>query len=85
MSISLEVVEILYPEYEWIEHLNSKVVGTNPSLGLIEFDYTTDDALGKMCVWYANNVNLLQERLARCLRNENKHRALAEAIMEVNK
>lgn len=47
------------------------------------FNYTTDDALGKMCVWLAKS-NADPRWIAGRLASDNPHRAIAAAIVEVS-
>ena len=92
-ELSLAVAKIMWPEYEW-HGANVKAYpctkgafrfsGKVPFAD-IEFYHTTDDALGKMCVWLAQHENggSDADESSICLRDINPHRAIAEAIVEV--
>ena len=89
-ELSLAVAKILWPEYEWFK---SNVRGAYRKSGMIiRFTHTTDDALGKMCKWLAKDnagIDDYEEWLAKALSladmlgEDNPHRAIAEAIVEV--
>ena len=89
-ELSLAVARIMWPEHEW--EIKGKLVG---AFGPYLFDHTTDDALGKMCVWLAKYAerefgNTIGAELASAIIDaittslcaDNPHRALAEAIVE---
>ena len=98
-ELSLAVARILWPEYEW-EDWTSSACGFLENDCMEQFDHTTDAALGKMCVWYttgnldltncksipesAEMVSYRKYRLFDALLEDNPHRAIAEAIVEVN-
>lgn len=91
-KLSLAVAKIMWPEYEWVNRCgNICYFPEDNRLDWIVFDHTTDDALGKMCVWltaylykqeYEENIDLFKAlaRIADYLRRNNRHREMAEAI-----
>lgn len=54
--------------------------------GAMNFNHTTDDALGKMALWCRSNLDLVPcaTLLGKALDAKNPHRAIAEAIVEAN-
>jgi len=91
-ELSLAVAKIMRPEYEWRmpEEYDIYCIGEkfiNGKLASTEhFLHTTDDALGKMCVWLAHNKPMCSDEylMQLLLRDNNPHRAIAEAILEAN-
>lgn len=90
-DLSLAVAMIMWPEYEW-EICDGKVTFNNhitdhPIYGGKgnAFNHSTDDALGKMCVWLANNAQYNADILFidHYLKGDNPHRAIAEEIVKI--
>jgi len=86
-ELSLAVARIMWPDYEW-EHLqDAEMIAYLDHFTLVSFNHTTDDALGKMCVWLANNmeeqyIEVIGAELYIMVTSSNPHRAIAEAIVE---
>ena len=91
-ELSLTVAKIMWPDDTWMaygDHARRECDGWL-------FDHTTDDALGKMCVWFTKHL-FCQEyeddyelfralaRVAACLRWNSPHRAIAEEIVETGR
>ena len=101
-ELSLAVAKILWPKYSFRRHSLSKKDGsvflhglhaTEPNMHRsIGFTHTTDDALGKMCVWLANNHGYVGHnatkftylKVGNALTSSDPNRAIAEAILEAN-
>ena len=79
-ELSLAVARIMWSEHEWV-WLNDEV-GAVYDGASSSFRYTTDDALGKMCVWLANRREFWEGEVGYLLKEDNPHRAIAEAIVE---
>jgi len=91
-ELSLAVARIMWPEREpfLTEPSAYKSVWVDAGIGF--FDHTTDDALGKMCVWLARKecgdlegtqegINIYNGMLD-WMASDNPYRAIAEAILE---
>ena len=89
-ELSLAVAKILWPEYAW-KNEGGMVYRREilPDIGMmaihIQFDYRTDDALGKMVVELAKRSKVGENFVAifAGLIGEDPHRALAEKLLEV--
>lgn len=87
-ELSLAVALVLQPQYKWrsdkrgcaVRFVNRVTMGPKK----VPFSYTTDDALGKMCVWYVKNSEYGGE-IRWLIDEDNPHRAIAEAIVEISK
>ena len=88
-ELSLMVARIMWPEYEWKSDSGSGATQVSKEYGVVthdceSFDHTTDDALGKMCVWLGKET-YVDDDVHWMLRGDNPNRAIAEAIVEVGK
>ena len=84
-KLSFAVAKIMWPENVWVDHGSCAAKG-HQFYDDDFFNHTTDDALGKMCVWYAKKNCLVsdQHRLIAMLASPNPHRAIAKAIICVD-
>ncbi|MES0445053.1 MAG: hypothetical protein ABUJ92_00770 [Desulfobacterales bacterium] len=90
-ELSLKVARITRPDISWF--VNNGVVFSARNGVVTDFDYTTDDALGKMCVWLAkywlsiidvdDNACWKMNEIPDFLVDDNPNRALAEAIVSI--
>ena len=83
-ELSLAVAMIMWPDEDW----HQDPVDCGAVCAKFFFTHTTDDALGKMCVWLAhhywgNAVENGARLIFDYLLSDNPHRAIAEAIVEV--
>lgn len=88
-ELSLAVAQIMWPMHFWkISNSKLTVYAADVESPRSSFTHTTDDALGKMCVWLANNRDwLLTNDLGILIEDniDNPHRAIAAAILEASK
>ena len=97
-ELSLAVAIIIWPEHVFylgtLEDSDTAFGHNEKDEQIIGFDSTTDDALGKMAVWYTKHLfkqkyesfeemTCVFSRVANFLRHNDRHRALAEAIVEI--
>ena len=82
-ELSLAVAKIMWPEYEWCADDNEAMYMVR---GFItKFNHTTDDALGKMCLFVAQKFaspESTPDTFVGVLNCDTPHRAIAEAIVE---
>ncbi|MCK5132733.1 MAG: hypothetical protein KAR40_11345 [Candidatus Sabulitectum sp.] len=97
-ELSLAVARIMVPDFNWKISLGEAVAPEHEISGReiyrLSFDCTTDDALGKMCVWLAleqTRVRYVDDpirefawRIEGLLASGSPHRAIAEAIVEAS-
>ena len=92
-ELGLAVAKIMWPDEEWSISGGEVCANHKEKGGWWKFNHTTDDALGKMCVWLAklprNTIatfdrgkTSLDYGIYHCLAADNPHRAIAEAIVE---
>ena len=91
-ELSLAVARIMWPEYEWeswtlLADKSEATARTTLECAMKEhgktrtFDHTTDDALGKMCVFGAKHKPMINVQVI-LWQSDNPHRSIAEAIVE---
>lgn len=93
-ELSLAVAKIMWPESFWqINDGKTHAFTMSGGLCVVKFDHTTDDSLGKMCVWlgklprstiatFDRGMTSLDYGLYHVLAADNPHRSIAEAIVD---
>ena len=93
-QLSLAVAKVMWPEIDW--HHNGFGVLAHKGDGVTHrFDHTTDNALGKMCIWLASNeeyqcsstvggpMAIRTPMIDDLLTSDNPHDAIAQEIVRI--